>query len=167
MQVYSPLHVHDRKIRESFEISAVRLVQLHDTRGECMTQRQRPSKTITLAPDLMERLETEASLTNRSVSQLMEAHLRDYYLDGSAARLDRLEATLNDFRASVLPVVTKVAKYLQELEGEGSSPTKGDGQPPKIATYEEMYGPIPHTPQPVWTPPMAAPKPRKRWPWSS
>ncbi len=103
-----------------------------------MAQRHRPSKTITLAPDLLERLETEASLTNRSVSQLVEAHLRDYYLDGSAARLDRLEATLNDFRAGVLPVVAKVAKYLQELEGDGPSPTKGDGQPPKIATYEEM-----------------------------
>jgi predicted transcriptional regulator len=130
-----------------------------------MTQRQRPSKTITLAPDLMERLETEASLTNRSVSQLMEAHLRDYYVDGSAARLDRLEATLNDFRASVLPVVTKVAKYLQELEGEGSSVTKGDGQPPKIATYEEMYGPITRTeerpsPAPI---PVDVPKPRRFW----
>jgi predicted transcriptional regulator len=129
-----------------------------------MTQRHRPSKTITLAPDLLERLETEASLTNRSVSQVLEAHLRDYYLDGSAARLDRLEATLNDFRAGVLPVVAKVAKYLQELEGEAPSPQE-DGQPPKIATYEEMYGPITRTPPPEPPRPPVTPPLRRRWPW--
>jgi predicted transcriptional regulator len=130
-----------------------------------MTQRHRPAKTITLAPDLLERLETEASLTNRSVSQLVEAHLRDYYLDSAAARLDRLEATLNDFRAGVLPVVAKVAKYLQELEGEGSSRTKGEAQPPKIATYEEMYGPITPAAPPDPPPAPVTPPPRRRWPW--
>jgi hypothetical protein len=130
-----------------------------------MTQRRRPSTTITLAPDLLEHLKTEASVTNLSVSQLVEAHLRDYYLVGSTARLDRLEATLNDFRASVLPVVAKVAKYLQELEGEDASPTKGDGQPPKIATYEEMYGPITRATPSEPPPAPVDPPPRRRWPW--
>jgi hypothetical protein len=130
-----------------------------------MAQRNRPSRTITLAPDLWERLDVDASTANLSVSQLIESHLREYYQGAATIRLDRIETTLQDFRASVLPVVTKVAKYLQELEGDGSSPTEGDGQVPKIATYEEMYGPITHTPPP--DPPRlpVTPPPRRRWPW--
>jgi hypothetical protein len=130
-----------------------------------MTQRNRPSRTITLAPDLWERLDLDARTANLSVSQLIESHLREYYQGVSTLRLDRIETTLHDFRASVIPVVTKVAQYLQELEGEGAGPTKGDGQPPKIVSYEEMYGPITRTPAPDPPPAPVEPPPRRRWPW--
>jgi predicted transcriptional regulator len=133
-----------------------------------MAQRQRPSRSITLAEDLWNRLELEATHTNQSLSHVIEVHLRDYYLDSAAARLDRLEATLNDFRAGVLPLVAIVSKHLQEWEGATGAAGKSEKAAPRIATYEEMYGPItPAGKPPDLPPPAPALQPRKRWPWKS
>jgi Ribbon-helix-helix protein, copG family len=130
-----------------------------------VAQRKRPSISVTLPADLIQRLEADAQLGNVSISQVIEAYCREHYQGAVVQHLEHLESSLNELKASVLPVVAKVANYLQELEGEVPVAAKGDGQPPKIATYEEMYGPITRAVPP--DPPQAPvePPPRRRWPW--
>ena len=105
----------------------------------------------------METLEAEAVQGHVTVSQVIEAHLREHYQGGIARRLEHLESALNDLRAHVLPVVAKVAELIQHLEqeGQGLAPSTEHRQKVHVVTQEEMYGPIT---------PMVEPKPRRSWP---
>jgi hypothetical protein len=116
----------------------------------------------------MTKLEAEADLAGVPVSQVIEAHLWEHYQVNVFQSLAHLESSLNEFKAAVMPVVVKVAGMIQEWEQrDGQSPGAGDApQPaPKIATYEEMYGPIVRTPPSEPMPAPIAPTPRRRWPW--
>jgi hypothetical protein len=108
-----------------------------------VANRRRVSKTITLPAELVEKLDAEAIAVNRSVSQLIEARLLDVYQGGPTAGLDRLEAVLNnfltEFRTTVMPVVVKVARYLQQLEGDVPAAVPASG-PIKVACAEDIYG---------------------------
>jgi hypothetical protein len=78
-----------------------------------------------------------------------------------------LRADLLSFRSKVLPLVETVTALLQQMEGDLPKAERVHEPRPKIATYEEMYGPITHTPSPEPTQPPVDPPPRRRWPWSS
>jgi hypothetical protein len=108
-----------------------------------VAQRRRPTISVTLAADLIERLEAEAKVSNVSISQLIEAYVREHYQGNVVQQLQHLESAFNEFKASVVPVVNKVAGLIQQFEQDGVLRGQGAaGPPPKIATYEEMYGPI-------------------------
>jgi hypothetical protein len=129
--------------------------------------RSRPKKSITLAQDLMTKLEAEADIASVPVSQVIESHLREHYQVNVFQSLQHLESSLNEFKAAVMPVVVKVAGMIREWEQRDEVSSHDTPAPkPKIATYEEMYGPIRHTPVPQ-SPPRAPaePPPRRRWPW--
>jgi hypothetical protein len=131
-----------------------------------VAQRNRPSVSVTLPADLIEKLEADAKAGDVSLSQVIEAYCREHYQGNVMQHLEHLESSLNELKARVMPVVEKVAGLLEQADQEGVLTGQGSAEPaPKIATYEEIYGPIPHTPQPPWRPPVAAPKPERRWPW--
>jgi hypothetical protein len=130
-----------------------------------VAQRNRPSISVTLPAELIQQLEADAKLGNVSLSQVIETYCREHYQGNVVQHLEHLESSLNELKARVMPVVGKVAEYLQQLESDEPSLTRGEGSSPKIATYEEMYGPIPRaTPEDLPRPPVTPP-PRRRWPW--
>ncbi len=130
-----------------------------------MAQRKRPAISVTLAADLIEQLETEAKAGNISISQLIESYVREHYQGNVVQQLQHLESAVNELKASVVPVVAKVADLIQQFEqGETLVSQSAATPPPKIATYEEMYGPITRTPDPDPPPARVEPPPRRRWP---
>jgi len=131
-----------------------------------VAQRRRPTISVTLAADLIEQLEAEAKVGNVSISQLLESYVREHYQGNVVQQLQHLESAFNEFKASVLPVVAKVADLIQQFEQGGALTGQGSPEPPpKIATYEEMYGPITRTEPPDPLPAPVDPPPRRRWPW--
>jgi hypothetical protein len=131
-----------------------------------VAQRNRPSISVTLPADLIQRLEADAKLGNVSISQVIETYCRAHYQGNVVQHLEHLESSLNELKASVMPVVGKVAGYLQQLEQEGGLTGQVSSErSPKIATYEEMYGPITRADAPDLPPAPVDPPPRRRWPW--
>jgi hypothetical protein len=119
-----------------------------------------------LAADLIEQLETDATVGHVSISQLIESYVREHYQGNVVQQLQHLESALNELKAGVLPVVAKVAALIQQFEdGEGPASAAPPNPPPKIATYEEMYGPITRAVPPDPSPAPVDPPPRRRWPW--
>jgi hypothetical protein len=130
-----------------------------------VAQRRRPTISVSLAADLIEQLETDAKVGHVSISQLIESYMREHYQGNVVQQLQHLESAFNEFKAGVLPVVAKVADLIQQFEQDGAFAGQGSSEPPpKIATYEEMYGPITHAPVPD-PPPAPVESPRRRWSW--
>jgi hypothetical protein len=130
--------------------------------------RRRPAKSITLSPELMNKIETEAKSANVPISQVIESHLNDHYQGGLPLRLAHMESSLNELKAAVLPVVTKVAVLIQQLEQDekhvGQNQTSLNPTLP-IVTHDEMYGPITQAPLQESPEMVTEPPPRKRWTW--
>jgi hypothetical protein len=134
----------------------------------------RVKKHITLSAEVAAGLEAEARVTKVTVSEVIEARVRDTERaerQGPSVletRVEQLVMDMTDLRAKVLPLVATVTALLRQIEGEWpvKMDTEADATPPRIVIYEEMYGPI--TPTPVSEPPPdpVAPTPRKGWrPW--
>jgi hypothetical protein len=105
-----------------------------------VTQRHRPSKHITLAPALLEKVEADAQAMGVTVSEVIESHLQSYYAGGGCSQqLDRLESSLNALKAEVLPLVARVNALLQQVEQETSNPPITPPPAVKIATYDDIY----------------------------
>jgi len=132
-----------------------------------VAQRSRPAKSITLDSEIMDRVETEARMAQVSVSKIIESHLHEHYQGGVALRLAHLESSLNELKAAVLPVVAKVAALIQQLEQDGQPVNQhpSDDSAPRIASYDEMYGPITPAEAPRSPETAVEPAPRKRWRW--
>jgi hypothetical protein len=102
-----------------------------------MATRTRPSKHITLAPDLLAQVEADAARLGVPVSEVIESHLSVYYAGAVVSeRLDRLEQGLMRLQAALLPLAEKVTGLLKSLEQEGQA---APAPPVKVATYEEIY----------------------------
>jgi hypothetical protein len=136
------------------------------------TQRAtRVKKHVTLDADVLAGIEAQALAAHVTVSEVIDGlwHARQIAETQTQsileARVEQLIVDMADLRAKVLPVLSDIATLLNQVDGQGPRVADDPEPRPKIATYEEMYGPIPHTPQPEWTPPVAPEKPRKRWPW--
>jgi hypothetical protein len=134
--------------------------------------RHKVKKHITLSAEVVEVLEEEAQQGKVTLSDVIEAHLQSSYRAaeqdhaGLGGQLHQLIADLADLRAKVLPLVATVTAMLRQMEGE--LPVKLDAEQPepalKIATYEEMYGPItPAPPREPVAPRIAPTRPRPRW----
>jgi hypothetical protein len=137
------------------------------------TQRTtRVKKHITLSVDVAEDLEAAAREAKVSLSEVIEARVRAgdqseaHAQSVLEARVEQLALDMADLRAKVLPLVATVSGLLRQMEGElpGKLDAEPDAPPPRIATYEEMYGPITRA-EPAPPPAPAEPPPRRRWPW--
>jgi hypothetical protein len=132
----------------------------------------RVKKHITLSADVAAALEAEARAAKVTVSEVIEARVRDAERAARQepsmleTRLEQLVMDLTDLRAKVLPLVATVTALLRQMEGEWpvSVDTAAADPPPRIVTHEEMYGPMTPAPTPDHAP-AGAPKPRRRWPW--
>ena len=135
--------------------------------------RHKVKKHITLSADVAEALETAAREAKVTVSDVIEARVRDHqHADGQTqtfleVRLEQLVADVADLRAKVLPLVATVTALLRQMEGELPVPADAEvtTPTPRIVTQEEMYGPI--TPMPTREVDSSAilPPRRRRWPW--
>jgi hypothetical protein len=134
----------------------------------------RVKKHITLSADVAAALEADARASKATVSEVIEARVRE--TERAAAqvqsvldtRLDQLVMDLADLRAKVLPLVATVTAMLRQMEGEW--PVKVDPQadatPPRIVSYDEIYGPITPDPRSEAPPAPTEPRPRRGWrPW--
>jgi hypothetical protein len=135
--------------------------------------RHKVKKHITLSADVAEALETAAREAKVTLSDVIEARVREPYQAAGQSntildvRLEQLAADLADLRAKVLPLVATVTAILQQMEGELPGPlseAKAPAVKPKIATYEDMYGPIRPVSPAEPTPSAVLPKRRRPWP---
>jgi hypothetical protein len=128
-------------------------------------------KHISLSVQVAEYLEGEARRAHVSLSEVIESQaLTNQQAPQQAqmlleVKIDQLVADMADLRAKVLPVVVSVAAMLKAYEaGEGpSSAASPEEEKPRIVTYEEMYGPITHTPVPQSPPRVPVQPPKSRW----
>jgi hypothetical protein len=105
-----------------------------------MALRTRPTKHITIAADLLQRIEEDAARLRVSASEVIESHLTSYYAGGHIQeQLARLEQGMQELRAQVLPLVARVNVLLQQVEHQAVQPSVMQA-PVKVATYAEMYG---------------------------
>jgi hypothetical protein len=136
------------------------------------TQRTtRVKKHISLSAEVAADLEVAAREAKVTVSDVIEARIRDYRQGEMHAqsvletRVEQLVMDMADLRAKVLPLVATVTALLRQMEGElPVTLEEPAAEPaPRIVTYEEMYGPI--TPDPAREPRPAplADVPKPRW----
>jgi hypothetical protein len=130
-------------------------------------QRHKVKRHISLNADVVEDLEADARRTRATLSEVIEARCRmSQQATGQAqafldARLEQLVEDLADLRAKVTKIMDILGPLAADQLPEAEEPR------PRIATYEEMYGPITRTPPPELVQPPVTPPPRRRWPWSS
>jgi hypothetical protein len=134
---------------------------------------KKPRTHVTLSEGVLTQLEALAKSTGASVSAVIEGLVTEALAgdEGSAAGMRRELSAIRQgvevLQAQVLPLVETVNRLLREAgqidQPAGREPTEAR---PKIATYEEMYGPITRMPPPE--PPRApvTTRRRRRWPWS-
>jgi hypothetical protein len=136
-------------------------------------QGHKVKKHVSLSAPVAEYLEGEARRAHVSISEVIESQVLTNQQAMAHAqmllevKIDQLVADMAELRAKVLPVVATVAAALKAWEaGEGpQSAESPDHDKPGIVTYEEMYGPITHTPVPQSTPrvPVEVPWRRRLW----
>ncbi|MDQ3830551.1 MAG: hypothetical protein M3361_14860 [Candidatus Tectomicrobia bacterium] len=135
---------------------------------------------MTFEPEVLQRLEHEAAQAKVGLSTVIEGHIKADWQHATGeqtmlqARMDQLAADLADLRAKVLPLVATVTAMLRQMEGELPVKPETEAATPelRIATYEEMYGPMNQAapsvnPASPPNPPTIEeePKPRKGWLW--
>jgi hypothetical protein len=134
-------------------------------------QGHKVKKHVSLSAQVAEYLEGEARRAHVSLSEIIESQVLTNQQATQQAqmllevKIDQLVADMAELRAKVLPVVATVAAALKAWEaGEApSSAASPDDERPRIVTYEEMYGPITHTPVPQSPPRVPVEPPKSRW----
>jgi hypothetical protein len=134
---------------------------------------KKPRTHVTLSEGLLTQLEELAKRTGASVSAVIEGLVTEALEgdEGSAAGMRReltaIRQGVDALQAQVLPLVETVNRLLREAgHTDQPSPPEPPEPRPKIATYEEMYGPIERAPQPDSPPaPVTPPPPAPRRSW--
>jgi TolA-binding protein len=129
---------------------------------------------LTLPEKLLADLQAEAEQTNRSVSEVVATTIEDAWQSQEtalAALKQQMTELANKVELEFATIQQMLSKLIELQEAQNAMQpqrhTEETEPRPKIATYEEMYGPITRTPPPEPVRPPVTPPPRRRWPWSS